>query len=369
MEVEVLELTDFRNYAELQVSFRPGLNLIIGLNGQGKTNLVEALHALSVMGSHRTSVNSALVRQGEERAIVRADVSSRRRKVHLDLEVKRAGGMRMLVNKVPLDRARDAEAVIATILFSPEDLSLTKGGPEERRRFLDHAASRLRPVAGQERLEFERALKQRNGVLKASQSNERALRTLSSWDEQVVRTGAAVVTHRLRVLEGLRPLFEKGYAEVAGSDEHPGAVYRASWCTEVPAEEEEIADVILAWLEASRSKDIERGITTAGPHRDDLEITLSGSEARTFGSQGEQRSLALALRLAERDLVSEARGEDPVLLLDDVFSELDDERRERLAELVMGGGQTIATATSPEGLPISPEQTMRVQAGRLVESA
>jgi DNA replication and repair protein RecF len=217
-------------------------------------------------------------------------------------------------------------------------------------------------------LEFERALKQRNGVLKASQFNERALRTLSSWDEQVVRTGAAVVAHRLRVLEGLRPLFEKGYAEVAGSDELPGVVYRASWCTEVP-DEDEIAGVLLSWLEGSRSKDLERGITTAGPHRDDLEITLSGSEARTFGSQGEQRSLALALRLAERDLASEARGEDPVLLLDDVFSELDDERRERLAELVMSGGQTIATATNPEGLPISPDQTMKVHAGRVVEGA
>lgn len=368
MEVEQLELIDFRNYERLQASFQSGLNLIVGLNGQGKTNLLEALHALSVMGSHRTSQNSALVRHGEERTIVRADVASRGRRVHLDLEVKRVGGMRMLVNKVAVDRARDAEAVIATILFSPEDLSLTKGGPEERRRFLDHAAARLRPLAGHERLEFERTLKQRNGVLRAAQSNERALKALSSWDEQLVRTGTAVVRNRLEVLSGIRPLTEKRYSEVAGSSQVPGVSYQPSWCSELP-DEAGIAEAFEGWLQTSRSRDIERGVTTAGPHRDDLEIALAGSPARTFASQGEQRSLALALRLAERDLVAEARGEDPVLLLDDVFSELDDERRARLAELVLRGGQTVATATTPAGLPLTPSQVMTVHDGRLISDA
>lgn len=368
MEVVSVELTDFRNYEQQTIGFQPGLNLVVGLNGQGKTNLLEAIHALSVMGSHRAGQSAALVRHGQERALVRADGFSRSRPVHLDLEVKRSGGMRMLINKVPLERARDAGTALATILFSPEDLALTKGGPEERRRFLDQIAVRLRPLAGQERHEFERVLRQRNGVLKAAHSSATALSTLDTWDEQLVRTGAAVVQARLDVLARLRPTAEKRHAEVAGNERPPGFAYLASWAQEIP-DYDGIPSLLEAAIKASRSKDVERGVTTSGPHRDDLEIMLAAVEARTFASQGEQRSLALSLRLAERDLVAEARGEDPILLLDDVFSELDDTRREKLAELVFSSGQTVATATATAGIPLDAGGVITVDGGRVIGDA
>src|SRR2546421_464637 len=278
-----LHLTDFRNYAEASVEFAPGLNLVVGRNGQGKTNLVEAINVLCGVGSHRGATGDAMVRHGAERAVLSGSGRAGGREVRVDGEVRRTGGTRLLVNRVPLDRL-GAPGPLVAVAFSPDDLVIVKGGPEERRRLLDQGAGRLRALATAERQEFERGLRQRTGLLKAAPSSQR---------------------------------------------------------------------------------DLERGVSPAGPHGADLELLLDGADARVFASQGEQRSLALSLRMAERDLVAESRGEDPILLLDDIFSELDEVRREHLVAMVATSGQTIATATTGAGGPLTVERTLTVEAGFL----
>src|SRR5439155_17741551 len=204
-----------------------------------------------------------------------------------------------------------------------------------------------------ERQEFERILRQRTGLLKASASSQRALATLDVWDESFARAGAVLVRNRLSVLERLRPEVVRRYRAVAGSEAEVALEYRAAWMEGPPGGEEEIREALAAALAKTRPRDLERGVSTTGPHRDDLEVLLDGTDARVFASQGEQRSLALSLRMAERDLVAESRGEDPILLLDDIFSELDDARREHLVAMVAGSGQTIATATTAAGWPLT----------------
>ena len=360
-----LHLTDFRNYAEASVEFAPGLNLVVGRNGQGKTNLVEAINVLCGLGSHRGATGEAMVRQGAERAVVSGSGRAGGREVRVDGEVRRTGGTRLLVNHVPLDRL-GAPVPLVAVAFSPDDLVIVKGGPEERRRVLDQGAGRLRALATAERQEFERILRQRTGLLKASSStSQRALATLDVWDESFARAGAVLVRNRLSVLERLRPEVLRRYRAVAGSEAEVALKYRAAWMEGPPGGEEEIREALAAALVKARPRDLERGVSTAGPHRDDLEVLLDGMDARVFASQGEQRSLALSLRMAERDLVAESRGEDPILLLDDIFSELDEVRREHLVAMVSGSGQTIATATTGAGWPLTVELTLTVEAGRV----
>lgn len=366
MEVRTLELVDFRNYERAEVEFHPNLNLVVGSNGQGKTNLLEAVYVLSALGSHRSSSTAPMVRHEAETSILRATGASKGRPVSLDAELRRAGGIRMLVNKVTIDRSA-ADAVLSAVLFSPEDLALTKGGPDERRRFLDHTAARVRPIAAVERQEFERVLRQRNGVLKAAQSNPRALRQMEVWNTQLSKAGAAIVSNRLNTLSQIAPRFSERYGRIADTAVVPTLTYEPSWTDTIQDwDRPELEQVLLEALEKSQSKDLERGITLVGPHRDDLRIDLDGVDARTFASQGEQRSLALSFRLAERDLVTDVRGDTPVLLLDDVFSELDEARREHLSELVMGQGQTIATSTSADGLPVAAAKTLRIESGKVL---
>ncbi|HVE76952.1 MAG TPA: DNA replication/repair protein RecF [Actinomycetota bacterium] len=363
MEVGELDLVDFRNYESARVEFVTGLNLVEGRNGQGKTNLLEAVHTLSGLGSHRTSTLAPLVRHGAEFAVIRSRGKVKGRSVSVDAQIPRTGGIRLLVNKVAASRSPANDALVSCVLFSPEDLALVKGGPEERRRFMDQAASRMRPLATTERQEFERALKQRNGVLKAASFSSRAAGQLDVWTEQLVKSGSVVVRNRLRVLEAIAAKVTGHYTEVSGTGEGPALVYESSW---IRPEDDDIEARLRAALEAAQPREIERGVSLVGPHRDDLLISLGAADARTFSSQGEQRSLALALRLAERDLVSEARGESPVLLLDDVFSELDEQRRARLGELVLSSGQTIATATSAADLPLEPQRSIKIEAGKVM---
>jgi len=372
----VLTLTDFRNYAAATVEFAPGLNLVVGRNGQGKTNLVEAVNVACGLGSHRGARAEAMVRHGAERAIVSAAGVGAGREVRLDVEVKRTGGTRMLVNRVAVDRSSSAPLV--AVSFSPDDLVVVKGGPEERRRLLDQAAMRLRPLAAAQRQEFEQVLRQRTGLLKAAPASQRALATLDVWDESFARAGAVVVRNRLSVLERLAPVTAGRYRSLAGSGgagASPGLGgpapevtldYEASWAAPVPAGEEEIRAALLEALARARPRDLERGVSTVGPHRDDLAISLDGADARLYASQGEQRSLALSLRMAERDLVAEERGEDPILLLDDMFSELDEGRREHLVAMVASSGQTIATATSGAMWPGSVARVLTVDAAKVV---
>jgi DNA replication and repair protein RecF len=378
VEVRTLRLMDFRNYAEAHVELGPGVNVVVGRNGQGKTNLLEAVYVLSAVGSYRAPNHAALVRHHAERAVIRAGAGSRGRDIEVAAEIRRTGGIRLLVNSVPLERAREMEGMLGAVLFSPEDLSLVKGGPEERRRYLDHAAQRGRPAIAAKRQELDRALKQRNGVLRAAQVNRRALRTLEVWDEQVTRIGAAVVRNRIGVLEALRPHVVRRHGDVGAGDVE--LTYRAAWLEEDGAQSERAAgrdapgglpasllpegdpgapddaltrrleSALRAALTASLERDIERAVTSVGPHRDDLDVRLAGADARSFASQGEQRSIALSLRLAERDLAADVLGENPVLLLDDVFSELDEGRRAQLGDLIRGTGQAIVTATSLSGI-------------------
>lgn len=360
MEFTHLELTDFRNYHRAEIDLSPGLNLVVGGNGQGKTNLLEAIHLLCAHGSHRSSTLAPLIRDSQESSIIRGTAQVAGREMSVDAEIRRSGGLRVLVNKL----SSPVSSGPAAIIFSPEDLAILKGGPEERRRMLDQAAAMVRPRASADRQEFERVLRQRNGVLKASFSNPRALKTLGVWDEQLARAGAALVAHRLEVLGAIRPAAEKHYQRLAGA-QVPEFHYSASWRTREGDDLLSLSADLAKALEDSHSRDLERGVSTVGPHRDDLAIELDGADARTHASQGEQRTLALSLRLAQRDLVASVRDEDPVLLLDDVFSELDRARRSELGSLVAASGQAIATTTGVEGISASPAAVVRVEGGRV----
>ena len=366
MEVQTLELLNFRNYEHTNAAFDGGLNVVAGANGQGKTNLLEAIHLLSALGSHRVSSLAPLVMHGRDEAIVRGTGTARNRPVRLDAQVRREGGLRILVNRATVERGSDAAGILASVLFSPEDLALVKAGPEERRRFLDQAAARVRPGAGAERHEFERVLRQRNGVLKAAAINPRAKGHLDVWTEQLATAAAAVVRSRLLVLDSVAGPAAARYLELAVTGPAPELAYEATWRDD--GSSTEIEEDLIKSFAQSLGRDLDRGTTTTGPHRDDLKVTLGDVDARIFASQGEQRSLALSLRLAERDVLTEVKGEPPILLLDDVFSELDEHRRACLAELVTESGQTIATTTSVEGLPLKGGRTINVSAGRLVDA-
>lgn len=366
--MRLLELTDFRNYEGASVEFHPGLNLVLGDNGQGKTNLLEAIHVLSAFGSHRVSQTAPLVRHGVERAIVRATGLSKERKVEVDAEVKRAGGLRVRINRVAVHASQALGAGIACVLFSPEDLALVKGEPEQRRRLLDQAATQVRPRAGAERHEFERVLRQRNGAVKGAQMNPRALDSLDVWDEQLARTGAVLVRNRLEVVASLSESAGEHCRDLGGEGADLELIYRPTWAETGPAAggHEEVLAALRQALSQSRTRDVERGFTHTGPHRDDLEIRLAGEEARIFASQGEQRTIALALRLGVRDIIAEAIQEVPILLLDDVFSELDHHRRGRLGELIESSGQAIGTATGIQGMPVTPRRVLTIKDGKLV---
>lgn len=362
MRVDQLGLEDFRNYVRESVEFAPGLNLIVGPNAQGKTNLLEAVHCLGGLGSPRTP-DSALVREGAERALIHADVTREERTVRIDLEVRSGGGTRALLNKTPVRSTRNLGEVSVSVFFGPDELSLVKGSPEGRRRFLDDLVVKLRPARDTLRREWERVLRQRNALLKSAPRTRTASTeaTLEVWDEALVKAGAALTAARLNAIGLLVPHASRRYGSVAG---HSGIDlgYISSWVEEGFAtasleapeaiDEDALRKMLASKLDEVRIKELERGISLAGPHRDDASVRLPGTsssvllDARTHASQGDQRTAALALKLGEHDLLSEALGDQPVLLLDDVFSELDPARRGWLAGSVAEVGQTLITTTS-----------------------
>lgn len=361
MEARGLRLTDFRSYERAEVAFEEGLNLVVGANGRGKTNLLESIYVAASAGSFRPGNNRSLIRWGCERAFVNLDTVVSARRVRIDVEVSSSGAMRTLVNRAA--QAGHLEGALLVVLFSPDDLAIVQGPPERRRRFLDHAAARIRPRALATRREFEKVLRQRNGLLRGARSNPRALASLDAWDEQFVLKGSQLVEARLETLEKLRPQVSKYQAAVSEGASEVGMAYAASWSDLLDDPRSELA----AALESSRSSDLDRGASLIGPHRDDVEITLGTAEARIYASQGEQRTIALALRMAEHDVVKEERGLHPVLLLDDVFSELDDSRRGRLAEAVAGARQAIITATSHQGIPLEPAKVVALDEAQVVQ--
>jgi DNA replication and repair protein RecF len=355
-----LGLVDFRSYAAVDVPLGPGVTTFVGPNGQGKTNLVEAVGYVATLGSHRVAADAPLVRAGAERAVVRALVHRDGRDTLVELEIVPGRANRARINRAPVPRPREVLGVLRTVLFAPEDLALVKGDPAERRRLLDDLLVARAPRFAGVRADYDRVLRQRNALLKSAGPTVRAGRgdvgTLDVWDAHLARVGAELLAARLELVEGLRPLVAKSYDAVSGGGSAQGPTeltYRSSLPGELPAGRGALTDALLGALADARRAELERGVTLVGPHRDDLVLALGALPAKGYASHGESWSYALALRLAAYDLLrgETAAGGEPVLVLDDVFAELDTGRRDRLAELVAPAEQVLVTAAVAQDIP------------------
>ncbi|GLZ08784.1 DNA replication and repair protein RecF [Actinomadura sp. NBRC 104412] len=356
MHVAHLSLQDFRSYASAEVALEPGATAFVGPNGQGKTNLVEAIGYVASHSSHRVATDAPLVRQGAPRAIVRAGVVKDDRKALIELEINPGKANRARLNRSPVPRPREILGMLRTVLFAPEDLSLVKGDPGERRRFLDELLTARAPRFAGVRSDYDRVLKQRNALLKSAAAHRRSpgpevLATLDVWDSHLARTGAELLSARLELVAALRPLVARSYAAIAPGSDLAGLVYKSSLSeTELSTDRAQLEEQMLAAVAETRRQELERGISLIGPHRDDLVLRLGELPARGYASHGESWSFALGLRLAAFDLLR-ADGDDPVLILDDVFAELDTGRRSRLAEMVAQAEQVLITAAVPVDVP------------------
>jgi DNA replication and repair protein RecF len=348
-----LQVIDFRSYAAADLALEPGVSTFTGGNGQGKTNLIEAVGYLATFASHRVAADAPLIRQGTARAILRAAISSAVRDSALEVEINPGKANRVRLNRVPLPRPREALGTLRCVLFAPEDLAVVKGDPEQRRRYLDDLLVATRPRYAGVRADYERIVRQRTALLKNARSSGLPPGALEVWDEHLVTTGAELTAGRLALVAAIRPLVVRAYAAVSGEDECAAIGYRQPFHKnkeDPPADPAELSALLRAALQAARRAELDRAVCLVGPHRDELELAIGGLPARGYASQGESWSLALALRLASYDLLR-ADGDDPVLLLDDVFAELDARRRARLAELVSGAQQVLVTAAVPADVP------------------
>jgi len=351
-----LSLADFRSYASVELPLEPGVTALVGPNGQGKTNLVEAVGYLASLNSHRVAADGPLVRSGADRAVIRGTVVRDGRMLLLEVEINPGKANRARINKSPVPRPRDVLGALRTVLFAPEDLALVKGDPADRRHFLDDLLVARTPRLASVRADYDRVLKQRNALLKtaglARRSGGPDLRTLDVWDTHLSTVGGELLAARLELVEALRPLVDKSYAAVARGAAAVGVEYVSSLgpAVELVPDREVLAAALSAALAGVRSDELDRGITLVGPHRDELAFTLNDLPARGYASHGESWSLALALRLGSYDLLC-ADGGEPVLILDDVFAELDADRRDRLAELVAPAEQVLITAAVVADVP------------------
>jgi DNA replication and repair protein RecF len=354
MRVERLEVVEFRNHDQAAVELPAGVSVLAGPNGVGKTNLLEAIGYLATLGSHRVGQDAALIRAGAEAAVIRAAVHRAGRRLLVDVELRPGSGVRGRVNGAPVPRARDLLGVVRATVFAPEDLGLVRGDPEERRRFLDTLATQRLPRYHGSRQDYDRVLRQRNTLLRSAGGRlpASALATLEVWDEKLASAGAEIWSERLRLVTALTPRVEIAYQRLAGRDDEVDVAYVSSVAGTVGLDPDpaKLAQALRERLVADRTREVERGITLSGPHRDDLSLALRGLPARTHASHGEAWSLALALRLGSHRLLTE-EGEEPVLLMDDVFAELDRQRRDRVAEAALAAEQTIVTAAVAEELP------------------
>ena len=375
MHLTRLALTDFRSYPSADVALGPGVTIFSGPNGEGKTNLVEAVGYVATLASHRSAHDAPLIRQGAERAIIRASVHDTTRDALVEIELNPGRANRVRLNRAPLTRPREILGVLRTVLFAPEDLALVKGDPGERRRFLDDLLVAMAPRYAAVRADYDRVLRQRTALLKSAgpkggpkgnrQSRETVMSTLDVWDAHLARAGAELLVAREHLVAAVRPHVERAYSAVAG-DRGPASIeYRRSFepspatagegatASEGASHGERVKsaeDALRAALAEVRDSELDRGVCLAGPHRDELELAVRGLPARGYASHGESWSLALALRLASFDLLRAGR-EDPVLILDDVFAELDAGRRDRLAALVAEAEQVLVTAAVPADVP------------------
>ena len=363
MHVAHLSLHNFRSYADLEVALEPGVTAFLGRNGQGKTNVVEAIDYIARLSSHRVASDAPLVRHGAEQAVVRAAVVRDERQALIEIEINPGTSNRARINRSPLPKPREVLGMVRTVLFSPEDLALVKGDPSDRRRFLDDLLISRAPRFAGVKSDYDRVLKQRNSLLKTAgstrrggSSSESALSTLGVWDSHLARAGAELLSARIALVEELRPLVGKAYEAVARGAVRADATmaYKSSFelaAYDGPApDRNDLGQEILEELARRRSDELDRGISLVGPHRDELTLNLGPLPVKGYASHGECWSFALALRLASYDLLR-ADGDDPILILDDVFAELDTERRQRLAEMVADAEQVLVTAAVPADVP------------------
>ena len=384
MIVTRLSLTDYRNYETAELELVPGPNLLVGSNGQGKTNLVEAIGYLSTLGSHRVSSDAALIRTGAESAIIRARLEHGERSLLLELQLNRTGANRAQVNRGPV-KPRELPRYISTVLFAPEDLALVRGEPSGRRRFLDQLLVQLTPRLSSVFADYERVVRQRNTLLKSARGArlpETGLSTLEIWNERLVDLGSEIIEARGALVARLRPHVEEAYVAIAGESQRAELANELSILGAQPEEdpaapdaavrtEISAAEAVAAFTNAlalRRRAELDRGLTLVGPHRDDLLLTLNGLPARSHASHGESWSFALSLKLASAALLrAESPAGDPVLILDDVFAELDQDRRGRLAAAVRDYEQVLITAAVLGDVPEEfATHVIRIKAGRIL---
>jgi DNA replication and repair protein RecF len=362
VHVVALSLTDFRSYAQVDLELRPGITSFLGPNGQGKTNLVEAVGYVATLDSHRVAADAPLVRFGADRAVVRAQVARADRTSLVEIEINPGRANRARINRSPVPRPREVLGLLRTVLFAPEDLALVKGDPGERRRFLDDLLVARAPRMAGVRGDYDRVLKQRNALLKSASAARRggtgagdALRTLEVWDTHLATLGGELLAARLDLVAALSPLVEAAYDTVSSGSGPAALAYVCSLGPGVELQPDRtwLVGALLAGIEARRRDELDRGVSLVGPHRDDLLLRLGSAPAKGYASHGESWSFALALRLASYDLLRHdgSDGGEPVLVLDDVFAELDVARRARLAELVASAEQVLVTAAVEADVP------------------
>jgi DNA replication and repair protein RecF len=366
MHVKHLTLSNFRNYSSVELPLATGINLLVGKNGQGKTNLAEAIFYAATLGSHRVSGYLPLIKQGESKAIIRLLARFEDRENLLELELNTEGSNRARINKSDTSRVREVLGYVNAVIFSPEDLDIVKRDPSNRRAFIDELIVQLTPRMAGVYSDYERVLKQRNSLLKSARNltaSLSGLSTLDSWDQSLVRIGSEIIAARFDITSRLAPFLQEAYAAIADEKNDPSIKIKSSLATNDvdldsieaflnTGDRKEIEDLFQARLAEVRAKEMERGITLVGPHRDDLLLLLGTLPAKGYISHGESWSYALALKLASADLIrKDARAGDPVLILDDVFAELDSSRRSRLAALVSHNEQVIITAAVAEDVP------------------
>ncbi|MFF0608622.1 DNA replication/repair protein RecF [Nocardia tengchongensis] len=365
MHVRALSLRDFRSWEAAELELSPGGTVFLGSNGNGKTNLIEAIGYLSTLGSHRVAADAPLIRLGAQKARIGATVVNTGRELRVDMELNQGAANRAQINRSPVRRPREILGILQTVLFAPEDLSLVRGDPGERRKFLDELATARLPRLAGVRADYEKVLRQRSALLKTAGRNARSggrgaeLGTLDVWDGHLAAHGAVLLAHRLRLVHDLYPHLAQAYSDIAPESRPATIGYRSS---SLPPEfldsarspqdddEEALEAILLRELAAARPKELERGVCLVGPHRDDLELMLGSAPAKGFASHGESWSFALALRLGAFELLRSA-GTDPVLILDDVFAELDRRRRSALATVAASAEQVLITAAVPEDVP------------------
>lgn len=387
MYLEKLSLTDFRSYAQVDLSLEPGVTVLVGSNGIGKTNLMEAIGYLATLNSHRVSTDAPLLRFGAERAMIRAKLVRGEQSTVLELEINAGRANRGRINRSNPVRARDLLGICQTVLFAPEDLALVKGDPSSRRRFLDELLVSLMPRHAATRSDYDRVLKQRNALLKSARAGKFSTgheATLDVWDQHMARAGAELLHARLELVDRLQPHLKNAYAQLTDGSKEATAVYRSTLQDSLdddgatsgpadsrpadgtaadeaaPAEDlrllsvEQLTDRYIQAFAAARRKELERGISLVGPHRDELELVLGSAPAKGYASHGETWSMCLSLRLASYYvMLDDARtgGSPPILILDDVFAELDVQRRRKLAAIVSGAEQVLVTAAVEDDIP------------------